>query len=423
MPGFFQPDPYSEEQQRIQQNMLYAQQLQQQGLKPLQGQMVSGHYVAPSPVEGIAHVLQSFLGARGQNQALDQSRELSQRALSDQSTAMQSILSEQDPAKRVQASLSSSNPAARELGKTLMADMLKRQDMDYGSKLKRAEMQEDPSKLSFDQQKELRAIKPDDPNALTFDQRKELAQIRGTNGGQGPSNIQEWDAYQKMSPADKEAFLNMKRASMQVNLGDKVVIPSKVDPSVAAATLEKGLPPQDAPAVKGAQATATAAGTATGAASAELADRQAALPRLEKVAAELSALGKKATYTKAGQAWNAVKRQTGMDVGEGAVARTEYLSKIDNEVLPLLRQTFGAQFTQKEGESLKVTLGDPDKSPEEKNAVLKSFIESKKAQIGTGQRRTGQPPTVNAKGWQLHQDAQGNKAYVGPNGEVEEVAQ
>lgn len=30
-------------------------------------------------------------------------------------------------------------------------------------------------------------------------------------------------------------------------------------------------------------------------------------------------------------------------------------------------------------------------------------------------------PKVNAKGWTLHQDAQGNKAYVGPNNEVEEV--
>lgn len=30
-------------------------------------------------------------------------------------------------------------------------------------------------------------------------------------------------------------------------------------------------------------------------------------------------------------------------------------------------------------------------------------------------------PPKNAKGWVLHQDAQGNKAYVGPNNEVEEV--
>ena len=80
-----------------------------------------------------------------------------------------------------------------------------------------------------------------------------------------------------------------------------------------------------------------------------------------------------------------------MDVGEGAVARKEYITRVDNEVLPLLRQIFGAQFTQKEGESLKATLGDPDASPEEKDAVLKSFIETKIAQARTLKRRTGQP--------------------------------
>jgi hypothetical protein len=31
------------------------------------------------------------------------------------------------------------------------------------------------------------------------------------------------------------------------------------------------------------------------------------------------------------------------------------------------------------------------------------------------------PPEKNAKGWVLHEDAKGNRAYVGPNGEVEEI--
>lgn len=32
-----------------------------------------------------------------------------------------------------------------------------------------------------------------------------------------------------------------------------------------------------------------------------------------------------------------------------------------------------------------------------------------------------QPPMTNAQGWQLHKDSSGNLAYIGPNGEVEEV--
>jgi hypothetical protein len=53
------------------------------------------------------------------------------------------------------------------------------------------------------------------------------------------------------------------------------------------------------------------------------------------------------------------------------------MAMVDNQVLPMLRDTFGAQFTVKEGETLRATLGDPDKTPAEKKAVLEAFIEQK----------------------------------------------
>lgn len=131
-------------------------------------------------------------------------------------------------------------------------------------------------------------------------------------------------------------------------------------------------------------------GKATGEAAAKLQDMESMMPRLDVVTKELSELGKKATYTMAGQGVNELRRQLGLGVGEGAIARKAYISKVDNEILPLLRQTFGAQFTQKEGESLKATLGDPNATPEEKDAVLNSFIETKYGQIAGMKRRLGQ---------------------------------
>lgn len=78
---------------------------------------------------------------------------------------------------------------------------------------------------------------------------------------------------------------------------------------------------------------------------------------------------------------------------EGATARKEYMSLVDNQILPLLRQTFGAQFTAKEGESLKATLGDPDATPEQKDAVIRSFIDQKKQTINSLEREAGEPLT------------------------------
>lgn len=129
-------------------------------------------------------------------------------------------------------------------------------------------------------------------------------------------------------------------------------------------------------------------GKEVGEAGAKLSSMEAQFPRLNEVVKELSDLGKKATYTKAGQLGDTLMREAGQEVSPGAIARSEYISKVDNEILPLLRQTFGAQFTQKEGESLKTTLGDPNKSPKEKDAVLRSFISQKKAEIASLRRQT-----------------------------------
>jgi hypothetical protein len=141
-------------------------------------------------------------------------------------------------------------------------------------------------------------------------------------------------------------------------------------------------------------------GKDTGEAKVELNDRIAQFPRLQQVTQELSDLGKTATYSMGGQAADIVRSQTGGYGGlvdpasQGAVARTEYISKVDNEILPLLRQTFGAQFTAQEGQSLKATLGDPNKTPQEKDAVLRSFIATKAAQIEGLQRKLGNAPTA-----------------------------
>ena len=85
----------------------------------------------------------------------------------------------------------------------------------------------------------------------------------------------------------------------------------------------------------------------------------------------------------------------------GAVARAEYIATVANEILPLLRQTFGAAFTAAEGESLKATLGDPNSSPAEKDAQLKAFIAAKERQIRSKQRRVGEVPREGKQNQQV----------------------
>lgn len=148
-----------------------------------------------------------------------------------------------------------------------------------------------------------------------------------------------------------------------------------------------GYQPKD---LKGAES-AKAEGKAQGAAVSEYQSVTSKMPGLEKVVQDLDELSNRATYTMAGQAFDAGVRQLGFAPRDAAVARAEYTAKVDNQVLPLLRDTFGAQFTEREGATLRATLGDPNKSPQEKQAVLRAFIEQKRRDIEALASRTGQP--------------------------------
>jgi hypothetical protein len=133
-----------------------------------------------------------------------------------------------------------------------------------------------------------------------------------------------------------------------------------------------------------------AAGEGQGDAKALFDSMSSKMPGLEYTVKELETLADQATYTTGGQLWDEVMKQTGQMPREAAVARSRYIAVVDNQVLPLLRDTFGAAFTQREGETLRNTLGDPNKSPQEKRAVLRSFIEQKRRDVEALAMQTGQ---------------------------------
>ena len=117
---------------------------------------------------------------------------------------------------------------------------------------------------------------------------------------------------------------------------------------------------------------------------------EAAMPGLEDSVSQLRALGAVATSTIGGSAFDAVVKQSGFGSTEGSTARAKFIAIIDNQVLPLLKETFGAAFTVSEGESLKATMGDPDATPAAKMAQLDAFIEQKVRTLRSKKRQVGQ---------------------------------
>ena len=209
--------------------------------------------------------------------------------------------------------------------------------------------------------------------------------------GRPASGIQYKHEYDRIKDtqglAAAESFLQQYVNQPWMDTGDKFIPRA----SPGSKGVKKELKPGEQPDVKRAQAKASIVGKGQGEVFESLAGAEAALPRLETAVKELKEIGKTATYTYAGQARDMVVRQTGFGATEGAKGRAKYLAHVKNNVLPLLRLTFGPAFTVAEGDSLLATLGEPDMSPGEKNAVLDAFISDKKSDIETLKRRTGKP--------------------------------
>lgn len=122
---------------------------------------------------------------------------------------------------------------------------------------------------------------------------------------------------------------------------------------------------------------------------------EAALPNLETVVGKLKDLAPVATSTYSGRAFDVIAKEAGFGATRGAEARAKFIAIVNNQVLPLLKQTFGAAFTVSEAESLKATMGDPNASPAEKMAQLDAFIESKYRELRVKAAEAGQQPKLS----------------------------
>jgi hypothetical protein len=127
----------------------------------------------------------------------------------------------------------------------------------------------------------------------------------------------------------------------------------------------------------------------------DLARMQAGLPGIKQAVSELVELSSIATSTLGGRAFDFAVKESGFGSTKGADARAKLVAIVDNQVLPLLRVTFGAAFTAKEGETLKDSLVNPNSSPSQKKEQLAAFLAQKERDIITKQTQLGIDPTAS----------------------------
>ena len=147
----------------------------------------------------------------------------------------------------------------------------------------------------------------------------------------------------------------------------------------------------------------------------------AALPGVRDAVSQLKELAPLTTTTWGGAVWDAAVKQTGFGATKGSTALAKFQAIVDNQVLPLLKPTFGGSFSIQEGESLKATLGDASASPAEKLATLDAFINQKERDIQSKQTQIDQGGNTQRTGGVTMTDANGNRAIVYTDGTFEEL--
>lgn len=380
--SFFRQDPAAERKRA------YYQMLMAQAAQPKPTEVVSGVAVRQSPLEGLSRALQQGLAGYQMNQLDQKEKQRQQGARSAIMGAMDAYNRSQlggttdlggeqinwnkstpDQAQAMFQRALMANPDTAEYGmQSAMSDMAARQNAARELEMMKARF---PMELEMARQKAsvTRDPRGGDTGAL-LDRIVEA-------GKQTDPNFGFIDALEALKGgAGRRGAL-----AAEIAQGREAEYEKKTGANIS--ELEY------APQIKQQESKMGEIGKQEGEAAAKLQAMEAQYPNLINVTNQLSELGKKATYTKAGQARDILQREAGLPVGEGAIARSEYISKVDNEILPLLRQTFGAQFTEREGQALRATLGDPNKSPQEKDAVLRSFIAQKASEIESLKRQTG----------------------------------
>lgn len=105
----------------------------------------------------------------------------------------------------------------------------------------------------------------------------------------------------------------------------------------------------------------------------EYENQQALFENAQQIANELRYLADEATYSPVGRFLDEIAHTFGSGT-PGSVAREKYQQTINNELIPKLKQYLGGQFTEKEGEMLRQTLGDVNATPAEKKAAIDAFM-------------------------------------------------
>jgi hypothetical protein len=196
---------------------------------------------------GLAHVLQSYMagqGARANQTAEQEAMEAATQGMSAQPWVNPDTGEKMGTAGGYEGGIfalqnQQGNPYAGRLASQLMMNQAQA-GMEDQRWDKRFERQSAADMEKFQAQQE--AL--DRRHQQQLAAQREMAQMRAAQGGQDPSSIREWQAFQQMTPDQQQQYLTMKRANPYLNLGDVFAQPDPLNPGQVRGQIGVGVKPE-----------------------------------------------------------------------------------------------------------------------------------------------------------------------------------
>ena len=253
-------DPATEsELRKLRRREKMAEMLAAQSIEPLQAQSTGRFTSAISPWQGIGKMAQAFAANRADSRNDAKYSEIVNALAEQQNTASNALVKGMSAKQYVNPD--TGTPEVRGV-RGVNGNMVLTEPAG-GIEGGLAAMQGLPPSKYANEIRQTLALKLAEQDA-----EKQMAAYKATRvateGDQTPSNIREWTAYQQMSPAEREEFLRMKRASQYLNTGGAYVTPNPANPAQNTVVAPIGLSPDKTPANVEAAAQAAAEGKGQG---------------------------------------------------------------------------------------------------------------------------------------------------------------
>jgi len=245
--------------------------LRKQADEPTEGQMVSGHYVAPSWTQGLAKMLSAYGSGKMERDAAEAAKAYGEQQRTDFTDTAAKYAQALRGTPEQQTAYEADNPFGEDLGN--LQTVTPGTPGDPNQALAIAMQSKSQPWQQFAMQNMLAQAKGANDTAEMRNWRfaQSLSEADRAaflaKSGTMPSSVQEWEYFNKLSPEQKAAYLEMKRNPQIMNLGGTMAVRAPgggVGESYAVTPK-----PEAMPVFKGAQAKAEAEAKADVAAKAD----------------------------------------------------------------------------------------------------------------------------------------------------------